>query len=498
MARSPVPTAVETPTVKDQNDTVELVLDCFRAFLEKTNSPSNTEHTSDDSAIKILRDKHLKFLHAALFRIPQQFSGLDASRPWFVFWIIHALELLKDDEFLDTEVFQHKEQGKNKVCQFLLEDCFNSPNKPGCSQDGGFGGGPRQLSHLATTYASIAAVCIACGGSGAADGAGNNNKRNELLSRIDRPAIYRFLLSRKDPETGGFSMHDEGELDMRGTYCAIAVASMLQILTPELAENVGNYVKSHQSWDGGISGEPGLEAHGGYSYCGFSALCILGVAHEYLDVEKFLNWLVHRQMQSEGGYQGRTNKLVDSCYSFWQGSSFGLVRVAYELMHEKEKARANVRIPELPAQNNWTIPEPLQMYVFLACQNEQTGGLRDKPGKKPDFYHTCYSLSGVSACQSVFSADGSCVKAVVGDVVGNTLREIDPFYNVGLDKSFSMFEYFAGQTSTDGICGAQKFVSPTKGEEGGEGAGVSFWRKRFMVEDGGGRKGGCNREGAYQ
>jgi len=27
----------------------------------------------------------------------------------------------------------------------------------------------------------------------------------------------------------------------------------------------------------------------------------------------------------EGGFQGRTNKLVDSCYSFWQGAALAIV-----------------------------------------------------------------------------------------------------------------------------------------------------------------------------
>jgi protein farnesyltransferase subunit beta len=30
------------------------------------------------------------------------------------------------------------------------------------------------------------------------------------------------------------------------------------------------------------------------------------------------NWVVFRQGIVEGGFQGRTNKLVDGCYSFWQ------------------------------------------------------------------------------------------------------------------------------------------------------------------------------------
>jgi hypothetical protein len=33
-------------------------------------------------------------------------------------------------------------------------------------------------------------------------------------------------------------------------------------------------------------------------------------------------------MSFEGGFQGRTNKLVDSCYSFWQGGIFPLIDMA--------------------------------------------------------------------------------------------------------------------------------------------------------------------------
>lgn len=30
-------------------------------------------------------------------------------------------------------------------------------------------------------------------------------------------------------------------------------------------------------------------------------------------------------MKFEGGFQGRTNKLVDGCYSFWQGAAFPMI-----------------------------------------------------------------------------------------------------------------------------------------------------------------------------
>merc|ERR1712039_1161623 len=84
----------------------------------------------------------------------------------------------------------------------------------------------------------------------------------------------------------------------------------------------------------------------------------------------------------------------------------------------------------------WFPSEPLQTYVFLACQH-QAGGLKDKPGKSADFYHTCYSLSGVAAAQ--YGLDGS--PTVVGSAE-NQLERIDTFYNVLLEKAERKCAYF--------------------------------------------------------
>ena len=40
---------------------------------------------------------------------------------------------------------------------------------------------------------------------------------------------------------------------------------------------------------------------------------------------KIKYWLVNKQMKFEGGFQGRTNKLVDCCYSFWQAGMFPII-----------------------------------------------------------------------------------------------------------------------------------------------------------------------------
>ncbi|TNN27522.1 Protein farnesyltransferase subunit beta [Liparis tanakae] len=52
---------------------------------------------------------------------------------------------------------------------------------------------------------------------------------------------------------------------------------------------------------------------------------------------KATRWVVSRQMRFEGGFQGRCNKLVDGCYSFWQAGLLPLLHRA--LFKEGTKSR---------------------------------------------------------------------------------------------------------------------------------------------------------------
>ncbi|CAE7694574.1 FNTB [Symbiodinium sp. CCMP2592] len=239
---------------------------------------------------------------------------------------------------------------------------------------------------------------------------------------------------------------------------AIAVASMLHLLTDELLEGVPEYIRRCQTWEGGIAGEEGLEAHGGYSYCGLAALCIAGRA-DALDLHAFLKWAVYKQMTREGGFQGRANKLVDSCYSFWQGAIFPLLHEAFRQRGEEVA---------LPKDHCWFAPQPLQTYILLACQHPN-GGLRDKPGKSADFYHTCYALSGMAVSQ--YDVQGGT--AVFGDR-RNLLERTDIYYNVAVEKADRKCAYFNSlpPLSVDG-----------RTVHGREGSGAVSWRQHIRTID---------------
>ena len=118
-------------------------------------------------------------------------------------------------------------------------------------------------------------------------------------------------------------------MDMRGLYCGLVVADILDLIdgNTTLTRGMGDFIASCQTYEGGISYGPLGESHGGYTYCGLAALLILQ-EEEKLDLERCADWLSKRQVAAEGGFNGRINKLIDSCYNFWQGAAFELLDIA--------------------------------------------------------------------------------------------------------------------------------------------------------------------------
>jgi protein farnesyltransferase subunit beta len=222
----------------------------------------------------------------------------------------------------------------------------------------------------------------------------------EAYESINRRTLWRFLGRMKQAD-GGFTVCPGGEEDIRGAFCAAVILSLTNLpldLPPDaparkqgltsFTDGLGEWVSKCQSWDGGISAAPGNEAHGAYAFCGLGCLAILGppkeTLHKYLNVELLTYWLSSRQCTPEGGYNGRTNKLVDGCYSHWVGGCWSIVEAATTTGLWNRMALAR--------------------YILAACQ-ERKGGLKDKPGKHSDAYHTCYNLAGLSAAQHKYVYD---------------------------------------------------------------------------------------------
>jgi protein farnesyltransferase subunit beta len=332
-----------------------------------------------DAAINpiLQRENHIAYLIRALDTgLPGHYSNLDASRAWVAYWVLQSIDLLQMDS---------RSASVNEILPGVVN--FLSQCK---DASGGFGGGPLQSAHVLSTYAAVMALLII--------------GTEDAFACIDRKAIHDFFLSVKEP-SGAFRVESDGEADVRAAYAVVAVCDLLNILSPEIRRGTAEFFRRCQSYEGGFSAEPGNEAHGGYTYCALAGLAILGNAEvRKTNLVSLSNWLQNRQMTVEGGFSGRTNKLVDGCYSFWQGACFPIVAHALFDCDAKTIEATSTETQDHGGDLNLNLAmfmsdtERLQKYI-LVCSQVNEGGFQDKPGAGRDFYHTCYCLSGLSIAQ---------------------------------------------------------------------------------------------------
>ena len=170
----PIRDALQTPTSIVQDETVEL---CQPLLAAEDEYFEYNEH----GVPQLLREKHSKFLHQHLQGLPGRFVAADATRPWFLYWCLAGLSLLGED------VTSYR--------RAVAETARSMQN-----DSGGFGGGGRQLSHLATTYAVVLSLALVGG--------------EEAFEVVDREAMWHWLCSLKQPD-GGFQVCLGGEEDIR-------------------------------------------------------------------------------------------------------------------------------------------------------------------------------------------------------------------------------------------------------------------------------------------
>jgi protein farnesyltransferase subunit beta len=102
----------------------------------------------------------------------------------------------------------------------------------------------------------------------------------------------------------------------------------------------------------------------------------------YMDVPRLISWLSARQYAPEGGFSGRTNKLVDGCYSHWVGGCWPLIEASLSGPREGFTADYAATASIAAAEDSLFSRDGLLRYILCCCQDDtRRGGLRDKPGK---------------------------------------------------------------------------------------------------------------------
>jgi geranylgeranyl transferase type-2 subunit beta len=217
---------------------------------------------------------------------------------------------------------------------------------------GGFGAHPGHDAHILYTVSAIQILAT-----------------EDALDEIDGDLVARWVagLQRED---GVFAGDEWGETDTRFIYGAMNCLSLLGKLDFIDVDRAISYILSCQNHDGGFGMAPGAESHAGQIFTCVGALAIAGRVGE-TDTDLLADWLCERQLPN-GGLNGRPEKLEDVCYSWWVLSSLAIL----ERLH-------------------WIDAEKLAEFI-LRCQDEEGGGIADRPGNMVDVFHTHFGLAGLS------------------------------------------------------------------------------------------------------
>ncbi|KAJ8672847.1 hypothetical protein QAD02_004107 [Eretmocerus hayati] len=316
---------------------------------------------------KLMKKKHARYFRIILQVMPNECP--DAMRNTFAFFAISGLDLLGA---LDEYSSEEKQTAINWIYRLQVE-----------------GSGPRSgfesstmipkdtvtryhCGHLAMTYTALASLLIL----------GDN------LSGVDRESVIQGVKACQNSDGSFMAMVTGCESDMRFVYCACCVSAILDDWSGVDKAKTIDYILKSISYDGGIGQGPGLESHGGSTFCAIASLFLMNEMNNVLSkkqLERLKRWCLMRHDDFVGGFQGRTNKPSDSCYSFWIGATLQLLGISE--LSDFEENRAFV----------------------LDTQNTIMGGFGKYDNKHPDPLHAylglcSLSLIGEPGLQEVYAA----------------------------------------------------------------------------------------------
>lgn len=388
------------------------------------------------------RAQHIKYWRMCANVLPDHYISSDASRVFLGFFIVAGLDLL---DVLHSNPSDGSNDNKSVVSPTERQawiDWIYSCQTPDGAGFRGFTGTNLDIyrntsnSHwdpgnLPNTFFALAALLIL----------------GDDLARVKRREILEWLprLQREDGSFGeilGLHGQIEGGRDLRYCCCAAGIA---YILNPTLKHKDGapsfdeeklvSYILGCQDYSGGFGESPLREPHSGLNYCAVATLELVSRlggsaeirARETLNTADLCRrWMIQRQTDvlydedSEEeedreeddkeeknpnshtaehatqnsvlrgdsvqliGFNGRPNKIADTCYCFWNAGALSLLD--------------SLHLADLEAVRNYLL-EKTQHII---------GGFGKGPDSPPDVMHSYLGLAALA----LYGHDG--------------IKEIDP------------------------------------------------------------------------
>lgn len=312
------------------------------------------------------KERHIRFLDMMYELLPSDYQSQEINHLTLAYFTISSLDILGTLDQVDKEAvaswvlsFQvhPKDQAEFGNGQFFGFLGSRSSQFPADIN----GNSERNGSHLASTYCALAILKII----------------GHDFSSLDSESIVISMRNLQQHDGSFMPIHIGAEADLRFVYCAAAISYMLDDWIGIDKEKAKEYILNCQSYDGGFGLCPGLESHGGATYCAMASLRLMGFIEDDLlskdascsiiNIPMLLDWMMQRQA-ADGGFQGRPNKPSDTCYAFWL---CGVLKIL--------------------GGSKFVDGEALRDSL-LTCES-QYGGFSKFPGQLPELYHSYYGFS---------------------------------------------------------------------------------------------------------
>eukprot|EP00897_Mesotaenium_endlicherianum_P003880 jgi/Mesen1/351/ME000001S02660 len=340
------------------------------------------EDVSDSDNVEFFKDLHVCYMIHVLNGLPSHYAGHESNRMTLAYFAVAGLDILDKLDQVD----------KGQVVDWIyslqvlpssLDDASvgygfrGSPSGGAPFTLGGAPATPVDSGHLAATFSALAALRVL----------------GDDFSRVHKGPLLQTMRSLQLPD-GSFSPASVSmEADMRFVFCAAAISYMLEDWGGFDYCKALHFISRCQTFDGGFGLNPGLESHGGSTYCAVATLKLMGRlgrppppspspsrsrSSGTEDNNWQLNHLTLRQGEGDGGFHGRCNKPSDACYGFWIGAT--LEMLGHVDLIDRNKLRT----------------------FLCACQNPHIGGFSKWPNSYPDVLHSFYGLCGLCLLGEAF------------------------------------------------------------------------------------------------
>ncbi|ROT37057.1 type-1 proteins geranylgeranyltransferase subunit beta [Sodiomyces alkalinus F11] len=373
------------------------------------------------------KQRHLRYwqrCHRTL--LPTQYTSHDSTRMALAFFIIAAIDLISPPTSSGEPPYLTRKD-RSKIRSWVLSlqhpggGFCGSPTHASPAEARKHTAQQTGTANLAATYFALLLLALAAEGDG-----------RHALDGVNRRETLRWLrrLQRQDGSFGEVVLDDgsiAGGRDMRYCYLAAVIRWCLRGDAKEGAgawvedidvDGLVEHIRCGQTFDGGVSESSQHEAHAGYAYCAVGALYMLGRPLEKdgepeengpLDrgiphFDALVKFLVDRQFaflespQGHGddseddqdsvnfalpsaledlsleenttfvGFNGRCNKVADTCYCWWVGGTLSVNILSVQ-----------------PARN-----------FLLSKTQHLIGGFSKYPGGPPDIYHSYLGLAALA------------------------------------------------------------------------------------------------------